>query len=124
MDAMGEAVSRPDDTSPAPEGRLRPWEFYEQYHGHSPQHLRAVLAAIRGPGGARPVIFLAGDSSLDNKHWLFERGDKGDPRSYEGTPWTAEAVGGYREVLEPPRMVQDVAYWLSLLGCEEGSDFA
>ena len=63
--------------------------------------------------GDRPVVWLAGDSSLDNKHW-FQPPDKhrsinaGIGRS---RPYLAEACNGYERFLRPPVMVQDVAYW-------------
>jgi len=81
--------------------------YYSTYHGHEPEALRRVAAALReadggGAGGAasaaaaaasgaaaaraappppaarRPLIWLAGDSSLDNKFWL--RGGGGGSR--------------------------------------------
>ena len=48
--------------------------FYKTYHGHEPEALRAFAAAMRGGAagaeGARPLVWLAGDSSLDSKFWL------------------------------------------------------
>ena len=41
--------------------------YYAQYHGHPIAHLEAALAAMRAAG--KSAIFLAGDSSLDNKYW-------------------------------------------------------
>ena len=51
-------------------------DFYRTYTGHESNALRLFAAAMRGAGGAggatqrRPLIWLAGDSSLDNKFWL------------------------------------------------------
>ena len=44
------------------------------------------------------IIWTAGDSSLDNKYWFRE---------------TAPAINGYESILQPPRMKQDVTYWLN-----------
>lgn len=74
--------------------------FYGEYHGHLVPHLREVVASLRQDSSGRSVIFLCGDSSLDNKYWL-----PGDDRR--------AAVNGYEKVLDPPRMVPDVAYWIN-----------
>jgi hypothetical protein len=80
-------------------------EFYRNYHGYLVSHLDRVLPAIRrasGDGGSadRPIIFLVGDSSLDNKAWL--------------PPAHMPAVNGYETVLDPPRAVGDVAHYLNV----------
>eukprot|EP00051_Salpingoeca_urceolata_P018569 m.261688 g.261688 ORF g.261688 m.261688 type:complete len:378 (-) comp19225_c1_seq24:240-1373(-) len=53
----------------------------------------------------RRTIFLAGDSSLDNKYWLYD---------------TAEPINGYERVLKPPTMKQDVCYWINRECVERG----
>jgi hypothetical protein len=60
-------------------------DFYGNYYGHDPEHLRIALDALvpspdNGETKRRSVIFLAGDSSLDNKYWFHD---------------TARAVNGY-----------------------------
>jgi len=59
--------------------------FYDEYHGHRPEHLDTLETCLRKPSesGPRNAIYLAGDSSLDNKFWF------GD---------VASAVNGYDEV--------------------------
>ena len=42
--------------------------FYGEYHGHPVRDLQVLLPALR----PRAVTWLVGDSSLDNKHWLFD----------------------------------------------------
>lgn len=76
---------------PVPQGA-----YYAEYHGHLVEHLRPVLKELRRTHSK--VIFLAGDSSLDNKHW-FSRSEN--------------AINGYENVLSPPRMKADVCYWLN-----------
>jgi hypothetical protein len=75
--------------------------FYDEYHGHPVDDLEKVVAAIRGQG--KSIIWLAGDSSLDNKYWFSA---------------TSNAVNGYEAVLSPPRMKQDVSYWLNVFAME------
>lgn len=48
--------------------------YYATYYGHAAKHLSIVHATLRRaqPGSGisrRTAIFLAGDSSLDNKYW-------------------------------------------------------
>lgn len=75
--------------------------YYATYHGHSVELLGLVLRALKGPHTG--VIYLAGDSSLDNKYWIDQRGD---------------AVNGYECILEPPSMKTDVCYWLNFFIAE------
>jgi hypothetical protein len=73
--------------------------FYYEYYGHRIDHLEIMENSLRRfKGGERSLIFLGGDSSLDNKHWFTE---------------TAAAVNGYETLLTPPVSKQDVAYWLN-----------
>ncbi|KAI9095875.1 hypothetical protein DFS34DRAFT_651116 [Phlyctochytrium arcticum] len=48
---------------------IRNRDFYTNYNGHLLPHL-AALHALSQRDGPRPVIWLAGDSSLDNKAWI------------------------------------------------------
>jgi len=58
-------------------------DFYSVYHGHAPEHVRAVHAALVGRAEAEgrsrrePVIWLLGDSTLDNKRGDGMRGHCG-----------------------------------------------
>mmetsp|Transcript_82708 Transcript_82708/g.145997 ORF Transcript_82708/g.145997 Transcript_82708/m.145997 type:complete len:309 (+) Transcript_82708:80-1006(+) len=84
--------------------------FYDQYHGHDLEMLQAILASLRKhrnnerkDQSDRPVVFFAGDSSLDNKYWI------------DG--W-AKSVNGYEDILRDVQlqshMKQDVSYWTNL----------
>ena len=73
-------------------------EYYGEWHGHRPEHLRHVHDTVRGEQQQR-VLWLLGDSSLDNKAWIHKA--------------IAEAPLGYKHVLKPARSVQDVCYWLN-----------
>ena len=48
--------------------------------------------------GQPRIIYLIGDSTLDNKAWFFDQ---------------AEAVNGYERILKPPFSRKDVAYCLN-----------
>jgi hypothetical protein len=43
--------------------------YYSTYAGHDKDHLEVVHEELRQQGKTR-AIFLAGDSSLDNKYWF------------------------------------------------------
>lgn len=90
--------------------------FYGTYHGHEPALLEEVLGTVLRAqaataassgwlgaplgDGTRRVIFLAGDSSLDNKYWLpFKSSQPG--------------MNGYEHVLDPPSCIPDVAYCIN-----------
>lgn len=82
-------------------------------------HLRKLHTKLRQQSNPR-FIFLAGDSSLDNKHWFFEGFDK-KQEMYQPparTDFTELACNGYESAISPPHMVQDVAYWLNRFACD------
>jgi hypothetical protein len=70
--------------------------FYKEYHGHRSTDLLLLNSLLRMPN--RNAIYLAGDSSLDNKYWF---------------GGTADSVNGYERVLRPPMSKRDVGYWLN-----------
>jgi|LauGreSBDMM110SN_4_FD.fasta_scaffold10784_1 hypothetical protein len=71
-------------------------DFYDDYYGHDLSKVHEVLDYIRSQG--KKTIFLAGDSSLDNKHWFTDK---------------AKAVNGYEKILEPKMSKCDVSYHLN-----------
>lgn len=71
------------------------YAFYENYYGHLITHLREILKLPRNK------IYLAGDSTFDNKKWVSENKSK--------------AINGYENILDPPEMVMDVSYFVNLL---------
>jgi len=72
-------------------------DFYGEYYGHKPEHLALALQALKRDG-PRPIVYLAGDSSLDSKHWF---------------PDLGPATNGYETFLDPPELRQDIAYHLN-----------
>lgn len=80
------------------DGKIRSEEFYREYYGHKVEHLEVIHKRIAP--AHRPRIWLVGDSSLDNKHWL---------PSELSTP----ACNGYERVLEPALSARDVCFCLN-----------
>ena len=76
--------------------------FYSEYHGHKISDLRDLLYSLKDTKGEHSVIYLVGDSTLDNKFWFSD---------------TAKAVNGYEKILAPPTSKKDIAYWVSILFC-------
>ena len=73
--------------------------FFGEYHGHPAGDLQQALDHFKGTRGREaPVLWLAGDSSLDNKHWFED---------------TAAAINGWEDILTPPTVRKDVAYYVS-----------
>jgi hypothetical protein len=70
--------------------------FYCEFYGHKNEHLETLLPRLRA--NSEHLIWTAGDSSLDNKYWVKD---------------TRPAVGVYCNVLQPPRSLADVTYWLN-----------
>ena len=75
--------------------------YYNEYHGHRVSDLMEVENSLRILKGGKEstLIFLAGDSSLDNKHWFDD---------------TGIAVNGYDHILDPPISKLDIAHWLNV----------
>jgi lysophospholipase L1-like esterase len=72
--------------------------FNAEYHGHSTPLLCALVAGLR----PRPLLFLAGDSTLDCKYWL-----RALPR--------VAAAAGMERLVSPPLAPPDVAAALNAL---------
>ena len=73
-------------------------EFYNEYYGHRISDLEKIYPILRK--SSRTLIWTAGDSTLDNKYWFTDH---------------AQAVGVYKEVLNPPMSKCDVTYWLNFI---------
>lgn len=71
--------------------------FYTNYSGHPPDHLSRILSTR--PEHI-PVLFLAGDSTLDNKYWLPPRNER-HPNPH------------LRDCLDDGNVCRDVSYWLA-----------
>jgi hypothetical protein len=82
--------------------------FYHEWKGHPISDLakfRDITQSIRGD---RPIIYFAGDSSLDNKAWVTSTGPGGNPL-------TVPVPEIYHQVLDKPRPKPDVAFWMNYI---------
>lgn len=82
--------------------------FYNEYRGHKESHIKLLINEFKKDH--KNIIYLAGDSSLDNKFWL-------DSSDYE------DAVNGYQYILSPPKMKTDIAYHFNKLLEESDSNY-
>ena len=73
--------------------------YYQTWHGHTTPHLERTLAHLRKRYPR--LVWLAGDSSLDNKAWVTSV-----PRE--------PASSAYRDLLSPSLVVPDVCHWLNV----------
>jgi len=89
-------------------------EYYEEYFGHRLSHLRTIRQHFvnnnnnnnnnsnnnynnnNTPPTTTSFIYLVGDSTLDNKHWIQNYNNK-----HNKTKWR-KAENGYEDVLSPP----------------------
>lgn len=78
---------------------INPYEFYKTYHGHSIEHLTELLYELKSLDPSKKIVYLVGDSSLDNKYWL--------PTTY------VPALNNYENILKPKLMKPDVNYHLN-----------
>ncbi|EFY93163.1 hypothetical protein MAC_00946 [Metarhizium acridum CQMa 102] len=81
-------------------------QFYFEYKGHAILDISAFHSITISQRPTKPIVYLAGDSSLDNKFWL--------PSSSPGGERLTVAVPEiYKAALKPPRPKPDVAFWLN-----------
>ncbi|KAL1518907.1 hypothetical protein AB1Y20_003180 [Prymnesium parvum] len=70
--------------------------FFREYHGHPVHDLEVLVERLPR---SRGIAFLVGDSSFDNKYWINRQAEV--------------ACNGYEDVLDVPRCVPDVAFWVN-----------
>lgn len=94
--------------------KIKTSRFYHQWAGHPIEDMAAFRskAALLRPN--KPIIYLAGDSSLDNKYWVPVTGPHG-----EHLPVAVPKI--YREVLQTPFPRPDVAFWLNHFLLDRGT---
>jgi hypothetical protein len=81
--------------------------FYFEWEGHPIDDLVRFRETTLAERGDKPIIYLAGDSSLDNKYWL--------RKSVEDVNVQVPPI--YEQTLDKPRPKPDVAFWMNhLLG--------
>lgn len=75
-------------------------DFYNNYFGHNIDHLQLLINYFRREN--KNIIFLAGDSTLDNKHWILNNPHK-----------KYKAINGYENILDSPYMIGDISFHIN-----------
>jgi len=84
--------------------------FYAEWKGHPLQDITTFRSIVLERRPNKPIIYLAGDSSLDNKAWVPSSGSRG-----EQLPVDVPDI--YKAALDRAAPKPDVAFWLNhLLG--------
>eukprot|EP00397_Hematodinium_sp_SG-2012_P012020 GEMP01012175.1.p1 GENE.GEMP01012175.1~~GEMP01012175.1.p1 ORF type:complete len:688 (+),score=125.85 GEMP01012175.1:314-2377(+) len=93
-------------------------DFYANYCGHPLEHLLNIYEVLKYKERKTEVIWLLGDGTIDNKHWLYKMHKrKMGAMHHEG--YTEKAINGFEQVLVPRRMVQDIAYHINAICAQE-----
>jgi hypothetical protein len=86
--------------------KIKTSRFYFQWSGHPLTDISIFHSHILSKRPDKPIIYFAGDSSLDNKYWVPSSGPHGEP-----LPVDIPKI--YDDVLEQPQPKPDVAFWLN-----------
>ena len=81
--------------------KINSYYFYKSYHGHNIRDLKILYKGLKRLNPMKNFIYLAGDSSLDNKYWI--------DNEYR------IAINDYEKILEPTVMKPDICYHLNNL---------
>jgi hypothetical protein len=87
-------------------GKINTFKFYHEWKGHPIEDLARFRAITIQQRPDKPIIYLAGDSSLDNKYWVPSSGPGGEEL-------TVEVPEIYEHTLDRPKPKPDVAFWLN-----------
>lgn len=93
-------------SAPKSTPRINWFRYYNSWSGHPIVDLERFLAITLQERPDKPIIYLAGDSSLDNKYWVPSSGPGGEEL-------TVEAPDIYEHTLDRPNPKPDVAFWLN-----------
>ncbi|KAE9364946.1 hypothetical protein N431DRAFT_430549 [Stipitochalara longipes BDJ] len=80
--------------------------FYFEWKGHNISDATAFHATTLSLRPNKPIVYLAGDSSLDNKYWVPSSGPEDEPLS-------VPVPEIYHVALDRPDPRPDVAFWLN-----------
>jgi len=102
-------------------GKIKCSQFYNTWKGHPLADLAALQATATRQRPNKPVIYLVGDSSLDNKYWVSSLiPDSTQEDRYRVPTSTSQSTSQfvtipelYASVLDKPRPKPDVAFWLN-----------
>lgn len=81
-------------------------KFYLEYKGHAIPDITAFHDITISQRPNTPIVYLAGDSSLDNKYWV-------PSSSPGGEPLPVDVPDIYAAALERPYPKPDVGFWLN-----------
>ncbi|KAJ4311190.1 hypothetical protein N0V94_008065 [Neodidymelliopsis sp. IMI 364377] len=76
--------------------------FYFEWKGHQIQDLTRFYEITTSERPDKPIVYLAGDSSLDNKYWVHNDHDT-----------QVKVPEIYEHTLDKPTPKHDVAFWLN-----------
>ncbi|KAF3044102.1 hypothetical protein E8E12_009647 [Didymella heteroderae] len=85
-------------------GKINRSRFYFEWEGHQIQDLVSFHAITTAQRPDKPIVYLAGDSSLDNKYWVSNDQDS-----------EVEVPEIYKHTLDKPTPKSDVAFWMNHL---------
>ncbi|KAJ4351514.1 uncharacterized protein N0V89_006857 [Didymosphaeria variabile] len=88
--------------------QIKPSRFYMQYQGHPIEDLKTFYGITRQQRPDKPLVWFAGDSSLDNKYWVPGSGPGGEPLD-------VEVPEIYYHTLERATPKPDIAFWMNYL---------
>lgn len=89
------------------EKKINSSRFYYEYKGHKLRDIGTFHSTTRSLRPNKPIVYFAGDSSLDNKYWVPSSSGPGG----EALPVDVPEI--YQATLEPPHPKPDVAFWLN-----------
>ena len=89
-----------------PDRKINTSRFYFEWKGHNISDATAFRATTLSLRPNKPIVYLAGDSSLDNKYWVPSSGPDGEP-----LPVDVPEI--YLHALDRPQPKPDVAFWLN-----------
>ncbi|OCK82070.1 hypothetical protein K432DRAFT_349822 [Lepidopterella palustris CBS 459.81] len=86
--------------------KISPYPFYGEWKGHPISDLSTLYSIVASQRPDKPIIYFAGDSSLDNKYWV--------PSASPGRkPLPVPVPEIYDAILKPPQPKPDVAFWMN-----------
>ena len=80
--------------------------FYSEWKGHPIHDLETLHRTVLSLRQENPAVYLAGDSSLDNKYWVPSSDRRGNELPVPVPPI-------YLQTLDTPQPKADIAFWLN-----------
>lgn len=90
------------------ERKINTSAFYREWKGHEIAYLECFRNTTQQKRPDKAIIYLAGDSSLDNKYWVIGSGPGGDPLG-------VSVPEIYMHALDRPTPKPDVAFWVNYM---------